>query len=263
MQAHQIYYLPAEALSPELLTQVVYPAEFELYWSDCWEPEFYSALAQAGFISTCVQEGDAYFLLPEMQSAYAVLDWENLHVSRQARRLIHSGELARRGMVVRFNAQVDAVLQGLNQAWATSSWFHPPYQDMMRQLAAQENSGVQVLAVELWSHTQQELVAGELGYIIGQTWTSLSGFMQRVTGDWNQYGTIQLLGLAKILQQAGFAFWNLGHPYMDYKTRLGACILPRAAFLERWLPACRQVLPVPASALAGREFCCADLFAGL
>ena len=40
--------------------------------------------------------------------------------------------------------------------------------------------------------------------------------------------------LGEHLRDAGYAFWNLGHPFMQYKLDLGAQILPRADFLDRW-----------------------------
>ena len=263
MQTQPIYYLSPDVLSEDFLQRHVYPSELDLYWSDCWELDFYVALARAGFISTSVREGDGLYLLPEMQPAYAVLDWERLHISRQARRLIRCGELKERGMVLRLCSRPDSVLQALQQTWGDSSWLHSPYQHLMRQAAKSSGIGLTVLAVELWSEARQELVAGELGYIIGRTWTSLTGFFRRDRADWSHYGTIQLLALAKILQAEGFAFWNLGHPYMEYKTRLGARILPRADFLDRWITACAQDLPRPASGLRDVSFPCHALFAGM
>ena len=40
--------------------------------------------------------------------------------------------------------------------------------------------------------------------------------------------------LAEVLEQAGIAFWNLGQPYMEYKLKLGADVVPRGLFLKRW-----------------------------
>ena len=92
--------------------------------------------------------------------------------------------------------------------------------------------------VELWSCRSQQLIAGELGYTIGRTYTSLSGFH---TPDrpgqrrWRNFGTLQSWLLAKRLEDRAYAFWNLGHPYMEYKLELGARVLERADFLQRWI----------------------------
>ena len=42
--------------------------------------------------------------------------------------------------------------------------------------------------------------------------------------------------LAKYLEKENYAFWNLGHPYMQYKFDLGAIKYSRDEFLKRWLP---------------------------
>ena len=80
------------------------------------------------------------------------------------------------------------------------------------------------------------LISGEIGYIIGKTYTSLSGFSSDEK-CYRNYGTAQLVLLAQYLQANGFSFWNLGQPYMDYKLALGAKIYERKAFLARWFEA--------------------------
>ena len=41
--------------------------------------------------------------------------------------------------------------------------------------------------------------------------------------------------LAQYLENNHFSFWNMGHPYMQYKLDLGASILDREVFLLKWL----------------------------
>jgi len=59
------------------------------------------------------------------------------------------------------------------------------------------------------------------------------GFSSRVKKH-NNYGTLQLVLLAQYLQKKGFSFWNLGHPHMPYKKKLGAKVYTRSSFLKRW-----------------------------
>lgn len=64
---------------------------------------------------------------------------------------------------------------------------------------------------------------------------------------YNSAGAIQLVGLSKLLQRCGFAFWNLGHPYkpqykdptrsMTYKKEMGAHTEDRPEYLQRWIAA--------------------------
>ena len=72
-----------------------------------------------------------------------------------------------------------------------------------------------------------------VGYIIKKTYTSLSGFSSREK-EYANYGTLQLVLLAQYLQRQGFEFWNLGHPHMPYKKRLGCKVYSREEFLKRW-----------------------------
>jgi len=72
---------------------------------------------------------------------------------------------------------------------------------------------------------------------------SLSGFFRRERPEWNHFGKLQMVLLARRLEAAGFAFWNLGHPYMEYKTLLGAKVLSRADFLSRWDAAAEGDVP--------------------
>ena len=73
----------------------------------------------------------------------------------------------------------------------------------------------------------------EVGYIIAKTYTSLSGFSSK-DKKYNNYGTLQLVELSKYLEKNNFAFWNLGHPHMEYKKNLGAKVYSRKEFLKRW-----------------------------
>ena len=48
---------------------------------------------------------------------------------------------------------------------------------------------------------------------------------------------VLLVLLADYLESQGFAFMNLGQPYMDYKIALGAKVYEREDFLIRWFDA--------------------------
>ena len=65
-------------------------------------------------------------------------------------------------------------------------------------------------------------------------YTSLSGFSSKEKA-YNNWGNLQLVLLAEYLEKNNYEFWNLGHPYMDYKIKLGAKIFTRIDFLEKWL----------------------------
>ncbi len=85
----------------------------------------------------------------------------------------------------------------------------------------------------------RRLIAGEVGYIISKTYTSLSGFSIK-DKKYNNYGNLQLILLAKYLEKNGFLFWNLGHPHMIYKQKLGCKIYQRDEFLNLWTNAIKN-----------------------
>ncbi len=204
------------------------------YWSDRFDPDFYRAQATSGCIAIAMDRGDQVFLAPELQKEYAVLDWENLHRSRSLDRLFRSGKLESQGPRLVVNPDVEPVLAALRQRWKGQSWLHPEYMELMRALARDPKEDFRLWGVELRLGADGLLVAGELGYCVGRTYTSLTGFHDREKRDWKDLGKVQLHLLAALLQERGYAFWNLGQPYMQYKLDLGARILGRKEFLERW-----------------------------
>ncbi|NNM67740.1 MAG: GNAT family N-acetyltransferase, partial [Spirochaetales bacterium] len=234
-------------LTPEGVARLSQDLSRHFYWSDRWSPEFYALQARAGFIAITHSRESQVFLLPELQTHYAVLDWKSLHVGKTLRRWFKSVHAQRASLVV--TSEPAEVLDALEAARPDSSWICPAYREILESLAREPQLGLRVLGVELrWDG---QLVAGEVGYAIGGTYTSLSGFHFSDRKEWSGLGTVQLVLLAKLLEEAGFEFWNLGHPQMEYKRALGARILTRKEFLERWnLAVEKETLSLPPPQLA-------------
>jgi Leu/Phe-tRNA-protein transferase len=209
--------------------------DYSYYWSDDWDPDFYIALARAGFISTSTEHPEmGSVLLPELQRAYAVLDEGGLHISRKVAKILSSGRLQEEDIRLEVSDSCERVVSQLLAYHHESNWLSPPYRALLDQLPSSGNSPLRLRAVELWCRSEDRLVAGELGYTIGRTYTSLSGFCEPTERRWRNFGTLQLVLLARHLQASGYAFWNLGHPQLAYKGDLGANPIPRATFLARW-----------------------------
>ncbi len=221
-----IDYLPYEYLcNPSILEGVIYPDMYRnYYWSDDFSATYYIAQARAGFIAVTEKYQGRELLIPEIQYSYAVLDFKDLHIGKKVRKLI-----SRRGLKLEISTDLDEVFKGINHHHK-QSWFTPRYLETLKstQGLLEDFHLISASIVE-----EGRSIAGEIGYIIGESYTSLSGFSSRET-QYRSYGTAQLVLLAKYLEREGFAFWNLGQPYMDYKLALGAKIHSRGAFLERW-----------------------------
>jgi len=197
------------------------------YWSEDWSEEFYIELAKAGFISTTYETKDTLVLLPELQFSYAVLKFEDLHISKKVKKLLKEDNF-----IFSIDNDLDAVLE-MVATQHRYNWLKGEYLHLLKKLHKKEQNDFKLISVELYDKVTKKLIAGEVGYIIKKTYTSLSGFSLREK-NYNNYGTLQLVLLAKYLQKNGFLFWNMGHPHMAYKQRLGAKIYARDEFLKLW-----------------------------
>ncbi|SFV90389.1 Leucyl/phenylalanyl-tRNA--protein transferase [hydrothermal vent metagenome] len=214
-----------DVTDPSILFSRIYPnMERNYYWSDDFSPQFYIAQAKAGFIAvTDTYEGQE-LLLPEIQFSYALLHFENLHISKKVGRL-----LRKKHPKLHFTSDISLIAEKIRSSHK-QCWLSKRYEKTLIQTQTLRED-FQILGCYIEEHS--EMVAGEIGYIIGNTYTSLTGFCSREKAFRN-YGTTQLVLLAQFLQENGFAFWNLGQSYMPYKFRLGAKQYERGDFLKLW-----------------------------
>ncbi|MFT5466191.1 MAG: Leu/Phe-tRNA-protein transferase [Verrucomicrobiales bacterium] len=224
------------------------------YWTSNWSPEFYVGLAKLGFMNITTEapvwtgtDSNQLRLMevlaPEMQSAYAVLDFENLHLSRSTQRWIRSETCDRLGLRLQIPVSVDTVVSGIARSYGEINWVTANYIELLHKIESEGPWGdFELMPVGL-TDNEGNVVAGELGYRLGRIYTSLTGFFDRKDPKFSNSGKLQLFLLGKWLAAHGYAFWNLGHPYMQYKLDLGARIVQRADFLRRWNSASRLSLP--------------------
>ncbi len=233
-------------LKPEFFHDIRYFEELivpntqnNYYWSDEWSESFYVTLAKLGFISTTYDTPEGLVLLPELQFEYGVLDFENLHISKKVQQLLKKKEY-----VFSINSRFNEVLESFEK-YHKYNWLKGEYRELLECLYKhnEKHENFRVISVELVCFQSQKLVAGEVGYVIGSTYTSLSGFSLK-SKPYNNCGTLQLVLLAQYLQKERFSFWNLGHPHMEYKQRLGCTVLSREKFLQRWRKAIQKELKV-------------------
>jgi len=229
-----IYALPYTYVTDRnILDTLIYPNMYKnYYWSDDFSPQYYIAQAKAGFIAVTDFYEEQELLLPEIQFAYALLDFKNLHQSTKVQKLLQSKTLK-----LEFSHDLTEIGDLINH-YHKNCWLTPAYL-LMLKATQDHDTNFQMLAVGI--RENGKIVAGELGYIIGKTYTSLSGFSSKEK-QYNHYGSAQLVLLAQHLEKKGFAFWNLGQPYMTYKQTLGVTILERKLFLKRWFQASEELL---------------------
>ena len=226
------YIQKSDILNQDILFDFIYPnKEHNYYFSDKFEKELYISLAKAGFISTSIFEDDIQYLLPEIQFEYVVLEFKNLHISKKVSKLLNKKD----NYIFSINNHFNDVLNKI-ESYHTPSWITKKYLELLQEIKQSEtkNDNFKLLSVELYCAKTNKLVAGEIGYKINATYTSLSGFALKEKA-YNNYGKLQMTLLSKYLEKNNYSFWNMGHPYMQYKKDIGATILSREEFLNKWL----------------------------
>ncbi len=211
----------------EIMESIYDDTEKNYYWSDDLSAEFYVAQAQAGFIAVTMEHEENLLIIPEIQKSYAVLDFKDLHISRKVQKL-----LRRKDLKLEISEDLDKIFLEIKK-YHGFTWFKKPYLETLKAVNELDDN---CRVVSVFIQDEGKIIAGEYGYIIGKTYTSLAGFSSKEK-PYRNYGTAQLVLLAQYLEQNGFTFLNLGQPYMQYKLDLGAKVYEREAFLKRWFEA--------------------------
>ena len=144
------------------------------------------------------------------------------------------------------NQRFQQVVQGCRTQHGEHCWLYPNLVDAFLQIHrnpipakiadCDRTCLIQLVSVEVWDAQTLQLVAGELGYTVGTMYTSLTGFSAV-----DSAGSVQLAVTGRLLQAAGFVWWDLGMA-MPYKHALGATIMPRDSFVQA-VHACRLESP--------------------
>lgn len=201
--------------------------EENYYASYSFSPSFYVKLCQTGFIATShFDTKNTQLLLPEMQFEYAVLEFENIHISKKVNTLLKQSHYT-----FSKSSRLEEVLTCI-ETYHEKSWLTQKYTTMLLEIYNQTFENFELASFELCNENN-ELIAGEVGYFIGNCYTSLSGFFKKEK-QYNNWGKLQLVLLCNYLQHHQYDFWNLGHASLEYKIHLGAKVYSRVQFLEKW-----------------------------
>ena len=231
----EIHYLSLEVLlDARYLDEMIYAdMHSNYYWSDDFSAAFYMAQAIAGFIAVTENYQGRELLLPEMQFDYALLHFDKLHCSKKVRKLI-----AKENLHITIDNNIEEIAQYIDNTHP-NNWLSQNYANILRSTDGID-SNFQVITAYI--EKDGLIVAGEIGYIIGNSYTSLSGFSNK-DKQYNHYGMAQMVLLGRYLEAQGIGLWNLGQPYMAYKLALGAEVYDREKFLEYWSEAIEKPSP--------------------
>ena len=203
--------------------------EENYYWSDDFSTEFYIKAAQCGFITTSMYKEKKFYLLPEIQFDYAILDFKDIRISSKVSKL-----LKKNNYIFSINCKFNEVCQKI-KTYHKESWLKDEYITILENINNNKDlvNNFKLISVEVSDLTTNELISGEIGYKINNIYTSLTGFTNK-DKKYNNWGKLQLVLLNEYLQENNYKFWNLGHPQLQYKIDLGAKIYNRKDFLIRW-----------------------------
>eukprot|EP00039_Didymoeca_costata_P011533 m.162483 g.162483 ORF g.162483 m.162483 type:complete len:370 (+) comp15205_c0_seq2:273-1382(+) len=201
-------------------------------WSLTFTPAFFDRLLFEGFLPICTDvsdQGEVHVLLPKWHVERCVLNqMSDLHYSKKVRR-----RAGRYTLTV--NTDINQVLRGVIGQHG-ENWFYKPIRQILRALHQKSSKHhCRTFTFECWNE-DNKLVAGDVGIVCGGIYTSLSGFY---TEDGS--GTIQICAMVKLLARWGFSFVDLGQ-HLDYKIKLGATMLPRSQFLQKFRSARQSAL---------------------
>lgn len=226
-----IYYLRHEDIKEkQILYHYIYTnMKHNYYYSDDFSPEFYIDLAKAGFLCTALRQEEKEYLIAEMKFETVIMHFENIHISKKVEKLLKKPHLYRFSI----NTSADKVLESI-KSYHENSWIDGKYLEMLHHVAKKSDARFTLMTPELHCTDTGELIAGEVGYRVGTTYTSLSGFSSKEK-RYNNYGKLQMTLLCRYLEENGYSFWNMGQPYMQYKFDLGGKLYKRDEFLKMWL----------------------------
>ncbi len=226
-EANFLYQLTLEDFQDTNTLKHIYSNKIHNYYvSFDFSEEFYIAQAKAGFIATSIFIDNHFLLLPEIQFEYAVLNFQDLHISKKVEKI-----LKKENYKFYIDRNIDLVLENLN-LYHKDNWLIKEYEILIKKLFEMQRYDFSIKTFELYDDNDF-LVAAEVGYKINNTYTSLSGFSskEKIHRD---FGKAQMVLTARYLEKNGYHFWNLGHPFMQYKFDLGAKKFSRDEFLKLW-----------------------------
>jgi len=142
--------------------------------------------------------------------------------------IINPGKTVRRNSKkykISIDYDFDGVYRGVTNQFKDICWFKPQLYEKIKTLICNKESLSSFHSFEVWN-ANNELVAGDIGVVIGSRYLSMTGFYSE-----SGAGTVLLYCIGKILDKFNFEVWDLGMD-LPYKERLGAMVISRKKFLD-------------------------------
>ena len=193
-----------------------------------------------GFYPMSITLWDTDFLTIRHHLIKTIITFDQLHIPKNTARYIRNGFA---NYTMTFNRDFHQCLHALTEAYP-ETWLCPKLVEAFETIHTTPTPYVSIDSVEIWNE-KGELVAGEVGFITGNVYASLSGFHKE-----RNIGTVQMSLLGLFLKHNGFAYWDLGMS-LPYKYRYGAVDCDRQQQAALWAKRkkTRNILPTTAISL--------------
>lgn len=213
-------------LIPEKLSN---STESEYCISNDFSPEMIEECCSYGFFPMAIKLLDRHFLTVKYHLLKSIMKFDSLHISKNVRRYA-------KNMYLTFDKNFDLCIKNIHKIHGLN-WLYPPLVEGLKAIHFGKDFKVGVHSVELWEG--DELIAGEIGFIVRNVYTSLSGFYLK-----NCAGSIQMSALGLFLKNNGFAYWDLGMP-IPYKYKYGAINMNRTEYEDLFNKTNQNLLNFP------------------
>ncbi|MBP7552293.1 MAG: hypothetical protein KA885_02625 [Spirochaetes bacterium] len=188
--------------------------ESEYCVSNDFSPAIIEECCSYGFFPMAVKLLDRHFLTVKYHLYKSIITFDKLHIPGSVRRYA-------KNMRLTFDKNFDLCINNIHNIYGFN-WLYPPLVEGFKAIHIGANFKIGVHSIELWEG--DELIAGEIGFIVRNVYTSLSGFFLK-----NCAGNIQMSALGLFLKVNGFAYWDLGMP-IPYKNKYGAVNMNRVEY---------------------------------
>jgi len=190
----------------------------EFCFTRTFHPAVIDAVCYNGFFPMSVPMRDnVYAFAIKVSYIRCVMDPNQLHVSKSTKKRAQYYQIT-------VDKDFDQVV-ALTVQIKGENWLCPRLSQSFKEMhQKKELYKTKLHSIEVWEG--DKLVAGELGYVVGSIYTSLTGFYVD-----KGCGSVQLCATGKLLHQLGFTHWDFEMSH-KYKLDLGAKEYQR----REWVP---------------------------